>query len=386
MAAKKQASRFRSFRITIFEDDTNNLDTIDQRLRAGPLKEERCLAFQKEKCPETGKLHLQGFLQTETPISFEGARKLFPGGSIWVKQADNPQGALEYANKDDTRVEGYEPFKRGDIKVQGKRTDIHAACEQVREVGYVKGFLSMPESFVKYGRGLREYATLLQEQNTPEMRPVQVEVFWGDAGSGKSHFCANMYPGDSYRLPLPRGKSGLWFDGYQGEKVLILEDFNAWLQYKELLRICDGLKERWQIKGGFIMANWELVLITANEPPNTWYRDYKERDGRSIPQDIWDQRNQPGEAGYKPSALQRRINRIVSCQGMFPNSVWTQTFPLINGEEVVVVTEEEIALAHEGQELQHEMASEDIDAMLSFNPFGPDDYDWADEHGIPFPQ
>lgn len=405
--APKRAERCRSFRLTIFPKKGGlTLDEIDRSLRGVPLKGERCLAFQKERCPETGKLHLQGFLQVEKEISYDTARKLFPDGKIWIMKADNPQGALEYANKDETRVEGYEPFKRGSIKKQGGRSDIHGACAAVVTEGYVNAFLKMPEVFVKYGRGLKEYDTILREQNAPEVREVQVEVYWGDPGSGKSWFCANVYKNECYRLPLPRGKGSLWFDGYRGEKVLIIEDFNGWLQYKELLRILDGLKERWQIKGGFIIAEWELVLITANEPPNSWYRDYKERDGVSTPQDIWDQRNDPGTPNYKPSALQRRINRIVSCKGMFPRAEWTQTLPLIDGKEVVLVEPGVDPLDRfrvdplngEEEEEAETQVEELDDALLNYDPFkhvpyNGEEFDmgqWelayeTDEHGIPIP-
>lgn len=373
MAPKTATKRCRSFRITIFEDDNVSLDELDRLLRATPLKNERCFAFQKEKCPDTGRLHLQGFLQTERETSYDAVRKSFPGGNIWVKKADNPLAALEYANKDDTRVEGYEPFKRGDIKEQGKRTDIAAACEAIQQVGYVQAFLDNPSQFVKYVRGFQEYSRLLIEQHAPAIRPVMTQVFWGDAGSGKSHLAATASGGDCYRLPLPRGKGGLWFDGYNNESTLIIEDFNGWLQYKELLRICDGYKERWQVKGGFILAYWSTVIITSNSPPNTWYHDYKDRDdGTRIAQDIWDQRNDPNSADYNPSPLQRRINLIVSTKGRWPNSVWTQTLPLVDGKEVVW-----------GEELpEPEISSEEAAEMLSFMPFGNPQ---VDEHNIPFP-
>ena len=41
----------------------------------------------------------------------------------------------------------------------------------------------------------------------------------------------------------------LWFDGYRGQKTLILDDFYGWLKYGDLLKILEGHPYRCQMKG-----------------------------------------------------------------------------------------------------------------------------------------
>lgn len=58
-----------------------------------------------------------------------------------------------------------------------------------------------------------------------------------------------------------------------------------------LLNILDGYPLHVEIKGGFVPAEWERVVITANEPPDSWY-----------------------QRGF-PAPLQRRITRIIHMTG-----------------------------------------------------------------------
>ena len=42
-----------------------------------------------------------------------------------------------------------------------------------------------------------------------------------------------------YNVPEPNNGS-LWFDGYRGQKTILLDDFYGWIKYHTLLQITDG--------------------------------------------------------------------------------------------------------------------------------------------------
>ncbi len=114
------------------------------------------------------------------------------------------------------------------------------------------------------------------------------EVIWGEAGSGKTRMAVENNP-NHYMLSVPQA-GNLWWDGYEGEDVLIIDDFYGGIQYALLLRILDGYQLRIPIKGGFTYALWTKIIITSNKDPREWY-----------------------QRGYT-KALARRINKISHIQ------------------------------------------------------------------------
>ena len=73
-----------------------------------------------------------------------------------------------------------------------------------------------------------------------------------------------------YKLNQPSNNS-LWFDGYNGEKVLLIDDFSGWVKYRELLTLLDGYPYRCEMKGGHVWAKWNWVIITSNLDVKNWY-------------------------------------------------------------------------------------------------------------------
>lgn len=67
------------------------------------------------------------------------------------------------------------------------------------------------------------------------------------------------------------GGNNLWFDGYDGQSVLIIDDFSGWIKYRFLLRLLDGYQVRLEVKGSHTWAAWTEVYITSNVPPEGWY-------------------------------------------------------------------------------------------------------------------
>jgi len=50
---------------------------------------------------------------------------------------------------------------------------------------------------------------------------VKTLVYWGPPGCGKTRLAVSKLPEDYY-LKLPTNK---WWDGYQGEKYVLIDDF-----------------------------------------------------------------------------------------------------------------------------------------------------------------
>lgn len=119
-----------------------------------------------------------------------------------------------------------------------------------------------------------------------------VNIVWGAAGTGKTRAAIeSMGPDETFILDPPMNQSGgVWWDGYTGQKSIVIDDFYGWVPHNALLRFTDKNKCQVQIKGGMVRAEWEEVWITSNKHPKYWYQ-------KSFP---WDD----------DDALKRRIDHI----------------------------------------------------------------------------
>ena len=95
-------------------------------------------------------------------------------------------------------------------------------------------------------------------------RKISCDYIYGPAGSGKTSSILDIFGRrDVFIASL---SSSFPFDGYEGEKVLLLDDFRSSLPYSELLRILDRYPYRVNIKGSSRYACWEKIVITSNVP------------------------------------------------------------------------------------------------------------------------
>lgn len=222
----------------------------------------------QEETGEAGTPHLQGYIEFTSQWRFPSLAKKFK----WhiEKRKGSQSQAIEYCKKDDTRTG--EQFTFGELKVQGKRNDIESAVESLRAGASKRKMVDDHGTVVcKYHRGLDYIRGILDKDNTKAFRHLTVSVFWGKAGCGKTRKACDIGGDDCYILNSPGANGMLWWDGYDGESTLIIDDFYGWVKHFDLLRILDGHQYRMQVKGGFTWAKWTKVVITSNKPPVEWY-------------------------------------------------------------------------------------------------------------------
>lgn len=106
-------------------------------------------------------------------------------------------------------------------------------------------------------------------QNAPDVRGVWI---WGESGVGKSHHAREISEG----APYPKLCSK-WFDGYQGQKTIIMDDIgpkHAWLG--DHIKIWgDKYGCVLETKGGACTgANYTKFIITSQyHPREIWPGD-----------------------------------------------------------------------------------------------------------------
>lgn len=237
-----------------------------------------------ETCPKTGRPHLQGYSHWENPRSLMAFSKKFGKCHVEVpigSPRQNREYCLKIRSKDPTPNEKFEEY--GELPVQGHRTDWERAVADVRFGIDITEIIESQPQLVQNQRALREYRSALLR---PLHREVNVIVIYGGAGTGKTRWAYENHP-NLYSKP-PNKTSGSWWNGYDGEKTILLDDYYGGIMYCEFLRVLDRYPYSAPIcGGGYIQAQWDTIIITSNKHPKNWYTN-----------------------GLTP-ALRRRINKII---------------------------------------------------------------------------
>ncbi len=164
-------------------------------------------------------------------------------------------------------------FEFGTPKQQGKRNDWHNAKDILKNGGSLQDVAEKDfKTYVRFERGLRSYKQMIDKDNSHKNRKdLHVTVLWGDGGTGKTRFVYDNHDSkDIYRLRRSNNNN-IWFNGYDGEPILLIDDFRGWISYTDLLEFLDIYPCPIEFKGGSTFANWTKVYITSNKHPKNWY-------------------------------------------------------------------------------------------------------------------
>jgi len=216
----------------------------------------RYIGFGDEICPKTKRKHLQGWIQLVNGITRNGLKKLVDSKQISIRICKGSIKANEkYCHKDGKWTE------YGEFVTQGARTDIWALKEIIDNGG---DLLDVAEAdfgcYLRYNRGFEKYKQMIDEKRRKEFRKVEVAIIKGPTGCGKTKRAVETCP-DYYKIS---GDNLQWFDGYNGEKTLVIDEYDNQIPCTKLLSILDGYQYRLPVKGGFTYANWDRVILTTN--------------------------------------------------------------------------------------------------------------------------
>lgn len=245
------------------------------------------IVYQVEKCASTGKEHIQGYFEGKR-MSYKAVRECFGDDSIHLELRRGSQAeAIAYCKKEDTRISG--PFEFGVKNNQGARNDLRSIYEDIVNDSSLEDITERyAGQMIRYGRGIKDLYYNHLNSTIPNFKEVQCTILYGDAGTGKTKYIYDKFdPAEVYRLR--RSNNGtLWFDGYTGQKVLLIDEFYGWITWSDLLEFTDGYKLKLDVKGGFTFKNWDYVFITSNKAPENWYNDFNCMDKKEFRRRIYE--------------------------------------------------------------------------------------------------
>lgn len=217
------------------------------------------LVIGKEVCPSTGKEHLQGYCEFAKPTDFSVVKKLLGENTHLEPRVSTAARASDYCKKDNN----FEEY--GTIGKQGKRTDLDPVVEDICDGLSIKEVAqNNPTQYIKFHKGIEKLRALY----APTRNWVtEVIVLYGLTGCGKSRLARELCT--DYWVWTPQ--RGMWFDGYDSNEHVIMEEFRGQLPFGMMLSLTDRYECPVQVKGGTVEFCPKKIVITSPKHPEKWY-------------------------------------------------------------------------------------------------------------------
>lgn len=256
--------------------------------RARDTEDDRLTFFvgQGERASSTSTAHHQAYAEFSCALRLGQVKNLFGIASLHgERRRGTAKQAADYCRKDDTYDESVgERFERGrphdgrgtSTELSGSRHGglgerLRAAFLLLSSGGTgLELFDSDPAVWSRYYSVLQSLQ-LEQQLSRPCIRRLRVRTYVGAPGAGKT---SRAYCDDPqlYRLSPPSSTGGpVWWDGYRGQSTVLIDDFDGWIPYRTFLQITDVYPLTLPVKGSFVYANYSLIIITSNFPPDQWF-------------------------------------------------------------------------------------------------------------------
>lgn len=223
---------------------------------------------QLERGNDTGYLHWQIMVAFKTKIRLAGVKKLF-GDEIHA-ELTRSDAAEAYVSKEDTAVAGTQ-FTFGSRAIRRNNQNDWIKIRKWAEEGNMSAIAdSAPDVYIRHYFPLKK---IKNDFEKPKARgPVKVRLFLGPSGTGKTHAAWSTLGTEDTYSKIPTTK---WWDGYQGEEKVIVDEFRGTVSVGLLLRWLDpaGYPLTLETKGAQVIAKFNDVILTSNIHPRDWYPD-----------------------------------------------------------------------------------------------------------------
>lgn len=207
---------------------------------------------------EGGFLHWQIVVGFTKKVRQAGVRSLF---GEYHCEPTKSEKAEDYCWKEETRVQGTQ-FRLG---TKAFKRSCEKDWDQIRQNAKDGEFDSIPSDvYIRCFSSLKKIAT---EFSKPQPMERRCFVFVGPTGTGKSRRAWDEATFDAY----PKSPTSKFWDGYRGQKHVVMDEFRGQIEISHLLRWLDRYPVLVEIKGSSEVLKAHTFWITSNMHPKDWY-------------------------------------------------------------------------------------------------------------------
>jgi len=214
---------------------------------------------QREIGNDTKYEHWQLVVWLRKPSRLSALKKKFGDQSHWEPTLSS--AAESYVCKDDTSVPGTrftygtKPFNRA----------VSKDWDSIRADAIAGRLDAIPSDiFVRCYSNLRKISSDFARPIAMERKSI---VYWGLTGVGKSRRAWEEATLEAY----PKDPRTKFWDGYAGQKNVVIDEFRGGIDIGHLLRWLDRYPVNVEIKGSSTTLKATCIWITSNLHPQYWY-------------------------------------------------------------------------------------------------------------------
>ena len=294
----------RNYMFTLFPNDQSQYSS-DEDLFV-PNDTVRFCVWQLEQCPDTGRKHIQGYMELRKVVRLAAAKDLFKHPYDRTAHLERRRGsrqqAVDYCQKETTRIEG--PWRSGAPVNPGQRTDLQAVMELVKTGHSFEDIVDVfPDQAARYQafvlQAIESYRTSLLVPPAITLYPWQISLqevllgppsprslmwYWDELGkTGKTTFSLYLLRTFPKRVQVfLGGKSVDVAFALDSARSIFIFDFSR--DAAEYINY--GLLE--QIKNGYVWSPKYTSVVKQFNTPHVLVFSNQEPDRTKMSRDRWD--------------------------------------------------------------------------------------------------
>lgn len=220
------------------------------------------------ECGESGTRHIQGYVEFPRRLRLRSVKAMALQRAHLEPRRGTALEAIEYCIKDGS----FEILGNLSIDNTGSSKPLDDIQTKIRNGIPLPTIANDHFNYwIIYRKSFEEYDRLCRPSLIRET--LKVFCLWGETGSGKTryvYYTAKLMDTTLWVSPDPKL---LWFDGYRGQQIALLDDYRGEASISFLLRVLDIYPIQVPIKGGFTDFTPSTIYITSNHSPESWYAE-----------------------------------------------------------------------------------------------------------------
>lgn len=283
-----RTAAYRKYQLTINNPEKHNInhEVLKATLSSFPGLEYWCMSDEIGREGETPHTHV--YFAAKNAIAFSTVQQRFYGAHIEAAKGSHRQnrdyilkeGKWSTSEKQETSVPG--TFEEsGELppdrdKRQSQSSEVLAMVEAgADDADIILAYPSWMRSIKSIGATRQ---ALLEKEYRTVWRDLDTHYLHGETGVGKTRFVMEKY---GYEKVYRVTNYAHPFDGYQGQEVILFDEFRSDLPLKDMLKYLDGYPLMLPCRYGDKVACYTTVYIISNIPLDSQYPNVQREEPKS---------------------------------------------------------------------------------------------------------
>jgi hypothetical protein len=192
------------------------------------------------------------------------------------KSCRSPPHAWDYCCKEDTRIPGAVPHEWGDRpkerwlkKAETELAKVDRISEIIKRKGSTMEVYESDDRAFAY-RNPKMIKQMKSNFQKPSKEFLPKTIYWlkGKSRSKKTYIARKFFLDNEIEFWEPSsGTTGQWWDEYDNEPGILIEELRRFTSIALLLRILDGFEIKCQEKGSNVVIRARVIIITSEYGP-----------------------------------------------------------------------------------------------------------------------